>query len=118
MCDSESLFTILIAKQIEVRDRKIFELEERIDKMEQYSRRNMIRISGLPETNPPTNPPDSTSRATNSDSRLTDTRQDDDTINQVRNLIKSDLHIDLQPWEILGCHRLGGSKATNPEPQL
>ena len=74
------------AKQLKVRDDKIESLERKIDNLEQYSRRNLIRINGLKESD------------------------DGDDTTAVKTLIKDQLKVHLEPWEMQACHRIGRVK--------
>lgn len=83
-----------LKKQIAERDEKIRELEEKVDDLEQYSRRNIVRISGVPET------------------------QGEDTDALAIQLANA-MGYDLQPEEIDRSHRVGRmDQAKGPRPLL
>ena len=82
--------TLINEKQSEYDKHK---LPERLDELDQYGRRNMIRLSGVPETG-----------------------DSESTIDVVIETIKKNLNIELQKSDIDRTHRLGtyNSNATNP----
>jgi exosome complex exonuclease DIS3/RRP44 len=83
-----------LKKQLAEKDEKIRSLEDKVDELEQYSRRNNVRISGVPET------------------------VGEDTDALVIQLAKA-IGCDLQPGEIDRSHRVGPKDLSKgPRPLL
>ena len=62
---------------------RIQELEDKVDNLEQFTRRNSVRINGIAELD------------------------GEDCHKIVSDLVTDSLDLPLNPWEIIGCHRVG-----------
>lgn len=83
-------------EKIQKLEEKNAELENTLDKMEQYSRRESVRIMGLPEG------------------------QDDKLEEQIINIINEDLKVEtpITPSDIARLHRVGTKKPSLPRPVI
>ena len=80
--------------ELHKRDKKIMELQNQVDHLEQYTRRNSVRITGVPE-----------------ESNLSSTVQ-------VESILTEKLNLTVEPWELIGTHRVGPPTAGKPRPIL
>lgn len=105
---TEAVSSVLRQSFLEIEERLSYQADmirrqtDELHKLQQYSRRNALRIFGVPETN-------------------TDTPEDTDTV--VRNIIRSELGVEVQPEEISRSHRVSRKqsptqlhKNTGPRP--
>ena len=84
--DIENQFACELAERdatIEELKTKIEKLEGTVDHMEQYTRRNSVRISGIAE------------------------EEDVSSNEQTISLLEKELKLEIKPWDILGTHRVG-----------
>jgi hypothetical protein len=79
-------------RQIETLNNKVEGLENKIDELEQYSRRNSVRIHGLPE----------------------DPQRTTEDISM--SLLRNKLVVNIEPWQVTACHRIGAPHPNKPRP--